>query len=102
MYVYIYAFIYICIHVYMYVYIYIYIYIYTYKYMYKYTYTYTYIGTDVAATVFKGGVETPTQRGGFLVSVQGNAVSGTFILNYRGYQTMAIDFDASNTQMQTR
>jgi hypothetical protein len=41
--------------------------------------------------------------GGFTgSSVQGNSVSGTFILDYRGYRTKAIDFDASNTQMQTR
>lgn len=59
-------------------------------------------GTNIGATVFKGGMETVAQNGGFSISVQGNAVTGTFILDYRGYQTIAIDVDASDTQMQTR
>jgi hypothetical protein len=60
-------------------------------------------GSDVAATVFTDAEESLSERGGFTTaSVAGNEVSGTFVLDYRGYTTEAIDSDASNTQMQTR
>ena len=60
-------------------------------------------GTNIAIAVFADGLETLADRGGYDVpSTRGNEVSGTFVLDYRGYQTDPIDSDASNTQVQIR
>ena len=59
---------------------------------------YNYVsGSGQLLSVFSGGLETVTQRGGTAPSVRGNQVGGQFTLSFRGYTTDPIEYNAADT-----